>query len=96
MFQTVVKRGIAMEQATDALIDLIKEHGRWVDPPTEEEEQDGADRKKEPNQPHFNFIDKEKELLNKTEKALSKKFNFTIVNHFIRFYGLCNKCKKRG
>ncbi|KAJ8444516.1 hypothetical protein Cgig2_028331 [Carnegiea gigantea] len=34
--ETVVKRGIAMEQATDALIDLIKEHGRWVDPPAEE------------------------------------------------------------
>ncbi|KAI9077063.1 hypothetical protein K1719_040885 [Acacia pycnantha] len=34
--KTVVKRGIEMEHATDALIDLIKEHGRWVDPPTEE------------------------------------------------------------
>jgi hypothetical protein len=34
--QTVVKRAIAMEQATDALIDLIKEHGRWVDPPVED------------------------------------------------------------
>lgn len=36
LLQTVVKRGIAMEGATDALIDLIKEHGRWVDPPAEE------------------------------------------------------------
>ncbi|KAI3672986.1 hypothetical protein L6452_39091 [Arctium lappa] len=34
--KTVVKRGIAMENATDALIELIKEHGRWVDPPVEE------------------------------------------------------------
>lgn len=34
--KTVVKRGIAMEHATNALIDLIKEHGRWVDPPAEE------------------------------------------------------------
>ncbi|XP_054815124.1 4-hydroxy-3-methylbut-2-en-1-yl diphosphate synthase (ferredoxin), chloroplastic isoform X2 [Prosopis cineraria] len=34
--KTVVKRGIEMEHATDALIDLIKEHGRWVDPPAEE------------------------------------------------------------
>ncbi|KAK7402132.1 hypothetical protein VNO78_14152 [Psophocarpus tetragonolobus] len=33
--KTVVKRGIEMEYATDALIDLIKEHGRWVDPPAE-------------------------------------------------------------
>ncbi|CAN1346457.1 4-hydroxy-3-methylbut-2-en-1-yl diphosphate synthase (ferredoxin), chloroplastic [Linum perenne] len=34
--KTVVRRAIAMEHATDALIDLIKEHGRWVDPPKEE------------------------------------------------------------
>lgn len=32
----VVKRGIAMEQACDALIQLIKDHGRWVDPPAEQ------------------------------------------------------------
>ncbi|KAG0556909.1 hypothetical protein KC19_11G088200 [Ceratodon purpureus] len=32
----VVRRGIAMEKATNELISLIKEHGRWVDPePTE-------------------------------------------------------------
>nr|ADX06907.1 1-hydroxy-2-methyl-2-(E)-butenyl-4-diphosphate synthase [Rauvolfia verticillata] len=34
--KTVVKRGINMEHATDALIQLIKDHGRWVDPPAEE------------------------------------------------------------
>ncbi|XP_023519765.1 4-hydroxy-3-methylbut-2-en-1-yl diphosphate synthase (ferredoxin), chloroplastic-like [Cucurbita pepo subsp. pepo] len=34
--KTVVKRGIAMENATNALIQLIKDHGRWVEPPTEE------------------------------------------------------------
>nr|AJA32313.1 chloroplast 1-hydroxy-2-methyl-2-(E)-butenyl-4-diphosphate synthase [Narcissus tazetta] len=34
--KTVVKRGIAMEHATEALIQLIKDHGRWVDPPVEE------------------------------------------------------------
>jgi (E)-4-hydroxy-3-methylbut-2-enyl-diphosphate synthase len=34
--QTVVRRAIAIEQANDALIDLIKEHGRWVDPPVED------------------------------------------------------------
>nr|GEV70807.1 4-hydroxy-3-methylbut-2-en-1-yl diphosphate synthase (ferredoxin), chloroplastic [Tanacetum cinerariifolium]GEV70808.1 4-hydroxy-3-methylbut-2-en-1-yl diphosphate synthase (ferredoxin), chloroplastic [Tanacetum cinerariifolium] len=34
--KTVVKRAIAMENATDALIQLIKDHGRWVDPPVEE------------------------------------------------------------
>ncbi|XP_073273488.1 4-hydroxy-3-methylbut-2-en-1-yl diphosphate synthase (ferredoxin), chloroplastic-like [Primulina huaijiensis] len=34
--KTVVKRGIAMGEATNALIQLIKDHGRWVDPPAEE------------------------------------------------------------
>ncbi|GMP88968.1 hypothetical protein CsSME_00040749 [Camellia sinensis var. sinensis] len=34
--KTVVKRAIAMEHATDALIQLIKDHGRWVDPSAEE------------------------------------------------------------
>ncbi|XP_078172032.1 4-hydroxy-3-methylbut-2-enyl diphosphate synthase [Carex rostrata] len=34
--KTVVKRAIAMEHATDALIQLIKDNGRWVDPPVEE------------------------------------------------------------
>ncbi|CAL0332284.1 unnamed protein product [Lupinus luteus] len=34
--KTLVKRGIAMEHATNALIDLIKEHGRWVEPNAEE------------------------------------------------------------
>jgi (E)-4-hydroxy-3-methylbut-2-enyl-diphosphate synthase len=33
----VVKRGIEMEYATDALIQLIKDNGRWVDPPPAEE-----------------------------------------------------------
>ncbi|KAG0474610.1 hypothetical protein HPP92_014296 [Vanilla planifolia] len=33
--KTVVKRGIDMEHATGALIQLIKDHGRWVDPPAE-------------------------------------------------------------
>ncbi|CAM6081888.1 unnamed protein product [Calypogeia fissa] len=28
----VVKRGIPMETATDALVQLIKDHGRWVEP----------------------------------------------------------------
>eukprot|EP00879_Flechtneria_rotunda_P000533 GHRR01000637.1.p1 GENE.GHRR01000637.1~~GHRR01000637.1.p1 ORF type:complete len:730 (+),score=224.04 GHRR01000637.1:217-2406(+) len=33
----VVKRGIPMEQACDDLIQLIKDYGRWVDLPEEEE-----------------------------------------------------------
>jgi (E)-4-hydroxy-3-methylbut-2-enyl-diphosphate synthase len=30
--QEVVKRGIPMATATDALVQLIKDHGRWVEP----------------------------------------------------------------
>ncbi|KAG2452668.1 hypothetical protein HYH02_002901 [Chlamydomonas schloesseri] len=33
----VVRRGIPMESACDQLIELIKEHGRWVERPVEEE-----------------------------------------------------------
>jgi len=41
------------------------------------------------------FIDQEKELLEKTEKGLMKKYNFSIENHLIQFYGLCNQCRKK-
>ncbi|CAI5984201.1 unnamed protein product [Closterium sp. NIES-65] len=33
----VVQRAIPMEEATDALVKLIKDHGRWVEPAQEEE-----------------------------------------------------------
>ena len=42
---------------------------------------------------YTDFINEEKDLLDKTEKGLSKKYNFKILNHQIHFYGLCNKCK---
>ncbi|MBL7131274.1 MAG: transcriptional repressor [Candidatus Omnitrophica bacterium] len=44
---------------------------------------------------YTDFIDEEIELLNQTEKGLSKKFNFKITNHLIQFYGLCDKCKDK-
>lgn len=34
----VVRRAVPMEKACDELVDLVKEHGRWVDPPKDEEE----------------------------------------------------------
>ena len=43
---------------------------------------------------YSDFIDEEKELLKKTEKGLSKKYNFKIANHFILFQGLCEDCRK--
>merc|ERR1719195_1128824 len=36
-----VKRGIPSENAVDKLVDLIKEHGRWQDPPEEDAEEEG-------------------------------------------------------
>lgn len=33
----VVRRGIPMDTACDQLIDLIKEHGRWIEPPSDDE-----------------------------------------------------------
>eukprot|EP00899_Mesostigma_viride_P003969 jgi/Mesvir1/13573/Mv25012-RA.1 len=35
--KTVVQRNIPMEEATEALVNLIKEHGRWVEPEPKEE-----------------------------------------------------------
>jgi Fur family ferric uptake transcriptional regulator len=40
------------------------------------------------------FIEQEVELLQKTEKELSKKFKFKITDHLIQFYGLCEKCQR--
>jgi Fur family ferric uptake transcriptional regulator len=39
------------------------------------------------------FIEDEVKLLKETEKKLSKKYDFTINNHLIQFYGVCDKCK---
>jgi len=36
----VVQKDIASEVAVDALVDLIKEHGRWKDPPSPEDEEE--------------------------------------------------------
>lgn len=42
---------------------------------------------------YTDFIDDELELLKRTEKSLSKKYNFEIKNHVIQFYGICEKCR---
>ena len=44
---------------------------------------------------YTDFIDEEVELLNQTEKGLSKKYNFKITNHLFQFYGICDKCKTK-
>ncbi len=43
---------------------------------------------------YTDFIDEELELLNRTQKRLSRKFNFQITEHLIQFYGICEQCKK--
>ena len=44
---------------------------------------------------YTDFIDEEVELLNQTEKGLTKKYDFKITNHLIQFYGLCSDCAKK-
>jgi Fur family transcriptional regulator, ferric uptake regulator len=44
---------------------------------------------------YADFINEEIDLLKKTEKSLSKKYNFKITNHLIQFYGLCDTCRKQ-
>jgi len=43
---------------------------------------------------YTDYLDSEKELINRTESGLSEKYGFTINNHLIRFYGLCDRCQK--
>ncbi len=43
---------------------------------------------------YTNFMKEELELMNKTEKQLSKKHNFKILHHTISFYGICEKCQE--
>ena len=38
------------------------------------------------------FINEEMELLRRTEKGLSAKYDFKITGHLIQFYGLCKEC----
>jgi len=45
---------------------------------------------------YTDFIDEEVELLSRTEKRLSRKYNFKILEHVIQFYGLCNQCRGNG
>ena len=41
---------------------------------------------------YTDFIDEEVELLTRTEKGLTGKYNFKISRHLLQFYGLCEKC----
>jgi Fur family ferric uptake transcriptional regulator len=43
---------------------------------------------------YTDFISEELELIRKTERALSEKHGYTINDHMMQFYGLCDKCRK--
>jgi len=42
---------------------------------------------------YTDFVEEEKDLIEKTEKALSRKYDFKIKNHQVYFYGLCGRCQ---
>ena len=44
---------------------------------------------------YMDFLDDELELIDKTEKALSKKYDLHITGHMMQFYGLCSVCRKK-
>jgi len=44
---------------------------------------------------YTDHIKEEMELIEQTEEALSRKFNFKITKHIIQFYGLCSKCRNK-
>ena len=44
---------------------------------------------------YTDFMDEELVLLRKAEEGLSRKYNFTITNHLIQFYGFCHRCKSK-
>ena len=39
-------------------------------------------------------IEVEEDLLEKLEEQVEKKYNFSITNHNVKFFGYCEKCKK--
>ena len=43
-----------------------------------------------------NFAQEELELMNRTEKELSRNHDFKITHHIIHFYGVCQSCRESG
>lgn len=42
---------------------------------------------------YSDMMDDEKVFLNKIEGQLEKKYDFKILDHLIRFYGVCRECR---
>ena len=45
---------------------------------------------------YSDMIEEEKSFVSKIESQLEKKYNFKIMNHLIRFDGICEECLKKG
>ena len=44
---------------------------------------------------YSHFLEEEIQLMQKTEKELSRRHNFKIMHHAIHFYGVCGRCLKK-
>lgn len=42
-----------------------------------------------------NVIEVEGDLLESLEREITKKYNFEITNHMLKFFGYCNDCKDK-
>ncbi len=42
---------------------------------------------------YTDFVEEEKELIEKTEEALAQRHHFEIKHHIIHFYGVCENCQ---
>lgn len=42
---------------------------------------------------YTDFVSKETDLIQKTEKALTEKYKFKVSSHQIHFWGLCERCR---
>jgi Fur family ferric uptake transcriptional regulator len=43
---------------------------------------------------YTDFVEEELELMHKTERALSDRYDFRINKHILHFYGLCGECSE--
>lgn len=44
---------------------------------------------------YSDMVEEEKDFLKKIERQLEEKYNFSILDHFIRFHGVCNECQRK-
>ena len=42
---------------------------------------------------YSDFLDQERDLVEKMEKALTRKYDYSITRHVVQFYGVCPECR---